>query len=289
MKKFKKAYVEITNICNLDCNFCPKTNRNKLFMNTKDFEAIIIQVKKFTSYVHLHLMGEPTLHPDLKKILDICEKYNIKAIITTNGTLIDKVGNTILESKAVYKTVFSLHSYEANESGFSLYNYLNAILDFCLKASKQTDIICALRLWNLDSNDIKGENVLNDDILKYIYTVFNYRHEKFKSTSRDIKLAENVYLQLAGKFKWPDKKHRFITDKVYCHALKDHFGVLCDGTVVACCLDNDGEISLGNCLETNLEDILTCDKAKKIANGFSNRIAHEELCKRCEFVTRFKK
>ena len=85
---FKKIYIEITNICNLKCKFCPDTSRKKAFMSAEDFEKIIEKVQKHTELVCLHVKGEPLLHPELDKILEIIKKYNLKANITTNGTLI---------------------------------------------------------------------------------------------------------------------------------------------------------------------------------------------------------
>ena len=38
---FKKIYIEITNICNLKCKFCPETSRKKEFMDIKKFEEVI--------------------------------------------------------------------------------------------------------------------------------------------------------------------------------------------------------------------------------------------------------
>ena len=85
---FKKIYIEITNICNLKCSFCPETNRKKQAMSIEDFEEIIRKIHKHTKLVCLHVKGEPLLHNKLQEILEILEKYNLKANITTNGTLI---------------------------------------------------------------------------------------------------------------------------------------------------------------------------------------------------------
>ena len=52
-------------------------------------------------------------------------------------------------------------------------------------------------------------------------------------------------------------------------------------------VDNNGEINLGNIFEKDLEEIINSQKAQNIYNGFSNRNACEELCKRCSFVRKF--
>ena len=73
---FKKIYIEITNICNLNCKFCPDTNRSKELMSLENFEKIISQIYKHTKLVALHVKGEPLLHNELENILKILEKYN---------------------------------------------------------------------------------------------------------------------------------------------------------------------------------------------------------------------
>ena len=74
MRKFKKVYVEITNICNLNCNFCPKTSRKLKFMEKEDFEKVVKSIKPYTDHVYLHLMGEPFLNKNIKTFLDICSR-----------------------------------------------------------------------------------------------------------------------------------------------------------------------------------------------------------------------
>lgn len=38
---FKKVYIEITNVCNLNCSFCIKDNRKKREMSIDEFETIL--------------------------------------------------------------------------------------------------------------------------------------------------------------------------------------------------------------------------------------------------------
>ena len=63
---FKKIYIEITNICNLNCIFCPETKRNKEFMSIQKFEEVIKKINKYTKLVALHVKGEPLLHNELR-------------------------------------------------------------------------------------------------------------------------------------------------------------------------------------------------------------------------------
>ena len=87
---------------------------------------------------------------------------------------------------------------------------------------------------------------------------------------------------------WPDKDADIQGDSVFCYGLRDHFGILSDGTVVPCCLDSDGEINLGNVFESDIEDILSSDRATAIVKGFDGRKPSEELCRRCGYAQRFK-
>ena len=67
----KKAYVEITNCCNLSCAFCPKTARSPRSMSVGEFDLVLGKLGDAVQYVYLHVMGEPLLHPNFEEILDI--------------------------------------------------------------------------------------------------------------------------------------------------------------------------------------------------------------------------
>lgn len=291
MKKFKKVYIEITNVCNLSCNFCPKTKRKYKFMNKEEFNYILNQVKPFTKHIYLHLMGEPLLNENIEYFLEESFKSGIHVNLTTNGTLLKKIGDKLIKAKSLRQVNISLHSFEANKKTIELEEYLKDVSNFIINARENSDIICAIRLWNMDSKDLKGENNLNKEILKIIEENLKLDFslaEKLQETNR-IKLKEKVYLNMAEKFNWPDIKIDTLGEEVFCHGLRNQLGILVDGTVVPCCLDSDGNLSLGNIFEKPLKEILEDERAANIYNGFSRRVAVEDLCKKCGYATRFKK
>lgn len=291
MKRFKKVYIEITNVCNLSCNFCPKTKRKYKFMEKEEFNHIIKEVKPFTDHIYFHLMGEPLLNENIECFLMESERNDLKVNLTTNGTLLNKNVDKLVNAKALRQINISLHSFEANEKTVELKEYINNVTDFIKKARENSDIICAIRLWNIDSKELKGANGLNSDILKMLEENLELDFslgEKLQESNK-VKLKDKVYMNMAEKFEWPDIEIASIGEEVFCHGLRNQMGVLVDGTVVPCCLDSEGNINLGNVFKDSLKDILDGERATNIYEGFSRRRAVEELCKKCGYATRFKK
>jgi len=136
MKRFAKVYIEISNICNLKCSFCPGTVRVPRRMNADEFELILNKIKPYTDYIYFHLLGEPLCHPELEKFLSLAENMDFKVIITTNGTLLNKNADILLNSASHYKTVISLHSFEANDNKNSFKNYLKDCFEYAKSAEK---------------------------------------------------------------------------------------------------------------------------------------------------------
>ncbi|MGL4362420.1 MAG: radical SAM/SPASM domain-containing protein [Cellulosilyticaceae bacterium] len=288
MGKFKKIYVEITNICNLSCDFCPKTKRKLRYMIEEEFKYILQEVKPYTSYLYFHLMGEPLLNPQLEIFLKEAEKEGFKVNITTNGTLLKKNQEILTSSKALRQVNISLHSYEANKSEMSFEKYIDEVIAFTEKATSK-NIICSIRLWNKDAENIKGANTLNDSIMKILQKKLSIDAEDIEELEEknSLKIGPKLYINMAEKFEWPNKDREIISENVFCYGLKDHIGILVDGTIVPCCLDGEGNIPLGNIYTNSLKTILESDRVKTIQKGFQNRCAVEELCKRCGYAQKF--
>lgn len=291
MKKYKRVYIEITNVCNLSCSFCPLTKRAKSFLDEEKFVHILNEVSPYTDYIYLHLMGEPLLNPGLEVFLDEAYKKGIKVNITTNGTLLKKNKEILLNAKSLRQVNISLHSFEANDSKITFEEYFNDVLSFIDEANRNTDIICSMRLWNFDGEKTKGENELNEKITKLINMKFGYEDDVMKvlEENRRVKIKDRIYLNGAEKFQWPTMNIEPLGDSGFCHGLRDHFGILVDGTVVPCCLDGEGNIPLGNIYSESLKSILEGERARSIFEGFSCRKRVEELCKRCGYSEVFSK
>lgn len=275
--RFKKAYLEITNICNLSCSFCPGTKRTPEFMPAERFELLAGRLRPYTDYLYFHLMGEPLLHPELPTLLETAGRLGFKVIITTNGTLLSRTGSMLTESAAVNKINISLQSFEANDrTNFG--EYIRSCCEFSQKALAAGKI-CVLRLWNN-----KGLDSLNPEILNILRTYYPEPWESFRTSLR---LSGKVFLENGDKFDWPDLNAEDGGEHRFCYGLRDQIGVHCSGTVVPCCLDHDGDLALGNLLESTMEEILSSERAVRIYEGFSKHTAAEELCRKCGYSKRF--
>lgn len=283
MRQLKKAYLEITNLCNLNCAFCPGTRRPQGFLAPEDFRSFGEKLRPHTEYLYLHLMGEPLLHPRLEELLAHGEELGFKVMITTNGTLLDRQGALLWRSLAVEKVSISLHSFEGS-GGQGLEDYLEQCVRFARRAAGAGKR-CALRLWNLDGADTRGANRRNGEILSALERAFP---RPWREGRRGTTLASNVFLEWGEKFDWPDLSVPPSDRPAFCYGLRDQVGVLWDGTVVPCCLDHEGDVTLGSLRTQTLEEILNSPRAQAIYNGFSQGRASEALCRRCGFARRFR-
>ena len=285
MRKFKQIYVEITNICNLDCSFCPKNSRPKRFMTVDEFDKITDEISPLTNTICLHLMGEPLLHPSINQIFEICNAKNLKVHLTTNGTLI-KQNLDLLQSGCAKKISVSLHSFEANNNVGSLQNYLQDTLSCCKQIAENSSTYIEFRLWN-ESSAQEAKNSLNQKILQAIDKTFG-TNLLTVDLQHNTRITDKIILSLADVFEWPiNTEHKAKNSVKFCYGLRSHFGILCDGTVVACCLDGEGKLALGNIFEDSICNILNCTRAQNIYKGFTDRNTTEEFCKTCTFANKF--
>jgi len=279
-KRLKRVYVEITNVCNLRCTFCPGTRREKRFMPPAEFRILAQRLRPFVSCLYLHVMGEPLLHPQFREILRIAAELDFQVFLTTNGTLLEENRELLLSAPALRKVSISLHCMEGNQAD-RLDGYLSTVWEYAVPAACG-GTICALRLWNIGGPDRR-----NGEILSFLADRLGvYPLALPQTRAGSWKLQDCLYLEQAEMFHWPslDSPERKVR---FCLALREQAAVLCDGTVTPCCLDHEGDIPLGNLLVQELDEILDSPRAKALYDGFSQGKPSEALCRRCGFAERF--
>jgi radical SAM protein with 4Fe4S-binding SPASM domain len=261
---FKKIYIEITNNCNLNCSFCIGNKRDKKFIAVEQFKVLLDKLEGFTKYLYFHVMGEPLLHPYINELICLAsEKYFVN--ITSNGYLI----NRIKDNKNVRQINLSLHSYD-EKYGKAFDEYMSDILD-------TSDVLVG------NGTIVKYRVWVNSE---YKEKILNKLEEKYKviiGDNKSLKLADNIYYEVESEFIWPSMDNGYYNECGSCRGLRDHIGILVDGTIIPCCLDSAGIINLGNIYKQDLNDIIGSDLFKEMKQGFLNNKKIHELCKKCNF------
>ncbi len=275
--RFRKIYLEISNLCNLSCTFCPGTRRQKRAMTEKEFSGLLPKLRPYADYLYFHLMGEPLCHPKLDEFLRLAAEAGFRVILTTNGSLLPKKQELLLGSPGLHKVNISLHAFEANDLAVPFEEYLRGCFEFGWAAEGK--VLISYRLWNHGGQDTRNKEILA--------AMEHYFPQPWTQERHGQRIGNRVYLEYGDKFDWPDLSAPDGGSGVFCHGLRDQIGILADGTVVPCCLDHEGDIALGNLFEQDLDEILESPRAKAIYEGFSQRKATEELCRRCGYARRF--
>ena len=305
----KSVYIEITNVCNLHCSFCPcgKTLQKgnnatesienaRAFMPSTLFEKCIEgAIDANASEVYFHVLGEPTLHPGFAHYLKKLEQTPLKLTLTTNGTTIERVGRQILATPAVRQVNFSTHAY-AELPRETAERHLQNVLDFCQIATiERPELYINLRLWNVGAEEATPWNSYMLGRIRETFGIgvtpghFCSRHKSFNITGR-------LYLHEDTRFEWPildertGKAQQTRNERIAgtCRALDTHVAILHDGRVVACCLDHSGQITLGHIGEQTLSEILQTPLACELREGFAQHELRHPFCQNCSFCKRFK-
>ena len=312
-----RCYIEITNTCNLNCDFCPKHHRKKRQLSAEEFNLITDKVRGKVCFLYFHLMGEPLLHPLLPQFVRMANEKGFKTVLTSNGTLLHRC-LPLLEALP-HKIQLSLHSHESNARG-ELAGYMQEVMQFSVQAAEMGTCM-VLRLWNQGGRDKENEEVMR--------LIEQYVPKPWKERPDGFRLSDHLYLEFDRKFEWPtagekseeesengseenlkdeseeesengskenlknesekesengsgEKSSKKEKKQLFCKALIKQIGVLSDGSLVPCCLDHDGDVVLGNLLHQSLEEILASPRAQALIDGFKHHTASEKLCQNCE-------
>lgn len=276
MYKFEKIFVEITEFCGLNCSFCTPTKSNSI-MDLDKFKHISKQISPYTKLCALHILGDPLSLDNIDDYIKIAKKEGLKLEITSSGFYLDENKiNILLTSDNIFQINISLTSALYQYKPISIQQYMNNILLLCKKHKEaNSQIFINLRLWNLDKN-LNAPSV-NNEIYKILEQSFNIKTEN----NHKVKLDYKIHLIQKPFFQWGFNHE--VKTAGFCHGTINQLGILTNGSVVPCCFDTKGEITIGNILHDSFIEILNKQRFKKMRDGFKSNIRVESICQKCSY------
>ncbi len=315
----KRIHLELTNVCNLNCVFCPKSvmTRPAGFIDTELAKKAIKEIAEngLCEKITFHVMGEPTLHPDFFEILDYAALRGLEVGLTTNGTaLAGRTGKRLLDYE-LHQVDVSLQT--PDEKSFALRKagtltfgrYLDGIMEFfSAYHHRYPKSIFKFRLMNtaMKSNSgdagqisvISSTAELRNIVERYSRTIYRLLGLPFPDSApfesklkslvhykwNVIEVLPNVFFETYLLSGWGNAFDDNVTplSRGYCYGMRDHFGILYNGDVVLCCIDYDGKTKIGNIGDSSITDILSSDMLGEIVDGFNGfRLVHP-YCRHCQ-------
>ena len=237
--------IEVTNRCNEDCIMCPRHQLTRPFGNLPMslLEKILDEVKGHVELINLFHFGEPLIHPQLAEMVRRCKDSGAHTMVTTNGTLLtEKRAKELIES-GLDMLVVSLDA-----ASPAVYSRIRRLGDF--------------------HSVLK--NVETFLLLKEKYGQGPYTQVQMVALQPNRHEIDGFIKQWKGRVDSIRIKHFYNTANIGkeineppidreqarpCVMLWREPVILCDGTVLPCCVDMIGEQPVGNITERSLMEI----------------------------------
>ena len=287
VKKFKRLFFSapqvilfgLVNYCNLECPFCEleytkKKNREK--MSDEIFykgvhDAIELGFEGKISFTHF---GEALMHPDFFKFASYAVKKGFPVEFVTNGVLVGKYADEIIKS-GISRVKFSIDSvntseYEKYRVGAKLDKVISN-LETLYKEKKSCGAELSICVQYMVPNKIyESVDISNEDKMDQF---------KLRLKGKCDSIASN---SLTGHEKTVDAKYRIKE----CRMVSAICTIMHNGNATYCCLDERGELALGNILEKSLREIWFSPKAckeriKTCLGAYINPNFGPKYCRNC--------
>jgi radical SAM protein with 4Fe4S-binding SPASM domain len=283
--------IEPTTSCNLRCPECPSGLRSFTrpigMLEEELFRKVIIEARKYLTYLHLYFQGEPFLHPSFTKFVQIADQEGIFTSTSTNAHYLTKenVDKTIasgLKQLIVSMDGITQEIYQGYRVGGKLSKvtsglklllerkeelnspFPRVVLQF-LVTGKNEHQIPSIKNW--------GEEIGVDELLIKSIQIYDFENGS-ELIPNDLNYSRYIPDR---KGKWKLKKN--IENK--CWRMWQGAVVTWDGRVVPCCFDKDGEHMMGNITEKPLFTIWKEPKYQSFRKNLLEDRKQIEICKNC--------
>lgn len=167
----------LTYRCNAKCGFCDIWEQPSPYVNLKNVETNLADLKKLGVKVIDFTGGEPLLHRQLPEILGMAKNLGFITTITTNCLLYPKKAKTLVG--LIDMLHFSLDSFDQNQHdtmrGVACYESVLQSIDIALELGERPDILFTVFSHNIDQIAPVYENIIKPNNLVLILNpAFDY-------------------------------------------------------------------------------------------------------------------
>jgi sulfatase maturation enzyme AslB (radical SAM superfamily) len=305
------VFVEITNICNMHCRFCPSDSlkRPKEFMDFDLFKKTIDQLAMLepSRPILLHNLGEPLLHAEIFKFIDYAASRDINIYLFTNGLeLLDNIQEICrrdnIKTMAISVQTPTPETYEMRGSSKPFGAYMGDIykaIDYFIQSDSRmlVEIYLAdtrhlpFRNWDVLTDPKEALHTFKEICRRISHTEgqfndipANFMDEKYFLYSMILN-GHKIDLRIRKFATWGNlfPKKALLEQRIEgvlpysCDIADNNIVVLADGTISMCCLDIEGELNLGNIRDVTISDALLSNRRATIISD----IASSQLCREC--------
>lgn len=265
--------IEVTNRCNEDCVMCPRSRLSRPFgyLSMSLLEKILEETAGRVELINLFHFGEPLLHRQLPEMVKLCKDRDMRVLVTTNGTLLTEQKGLQLIESGLDMLIISLDAarpdtYAAIRRIAAFDGVLSNVDAFLALKNKtghgpytQVQMVALKR----NAADIP------DFIRRWRGKADSVRVKHFHNTARiGPSIDEDVILPYRSN---------------PCVLLWREPVILCDGTVVPCCVDMIGETPVGNVTGRSLMEIWNGPEMVALRRKHIAGSQHEiEMCRNCK-------
>jgi radical SAM protein with 4Fe4S-binding SPASM domain len=269
-----RIHIESTNICNLDCLFCPygRQSRQKGYMGIELFKTIIRECQGHEVRLWLHFLGEPLLNRDLPAMVAFAKAHGIPQVgFSTNGFFLTReLGEKLLQA--------GLDRLECSLDGVDPASYQH------LRRSQEFHRVVTNVRGFLELRNSMGleRPIVTIQFMKTAQTVASLPQARAFWTpllrGRDF-LMTIEDMSFAGEMRGA----RYARERQPCKWLWNYLVVLWNGDVVTCVSDYDGSRVLGNVREQELTSIWRSPAYEELRRQhLERRFGEGGICAGCD-------
>ena len=261
--------VELTNMCNFRCCFCPtgtkSMQRVRGFMSEEVVDALIENIKKYKiPAVRFIRWGEPTLHPNYIEIMRRIKEAGAIIHINTNGSLMKDKDISCLVDVGLDSIKFSFQgadegTYNEMREGGD-YKHLLGVIEKMAKI-RGNNLLPYIQI----STTLTGETAeqienFKRDVENYC-DYYNVGYTKLTHLNVDAMNISDEEKEKIRKLQEHEKIHHVFLE--VCVEAFDKLSINWNGDVTLCCSDYDNFMIVGNILDMDLREIFTSRAANQ--------------------------